>query len=222
MRLALNRAHLFVNSANTRTVIEVAVGTSLLSLVQFAALAPAAERNPQMRFGVLGVHGVLHCETSAGAFGWLCRGDTLTSPSAGFWFDRETLEADANKIYAPAARCAYSLTALPRFRKELRELLEVLAEDPGIATLAAQMQALQAAVASWEPGHGLATSVWDFGYAALRATARHPIGGVGRDRMSDGRRTECRNLGVPLGRRRRARNPSLLVNATSIGPLEPR
>jgi hypothetical protein len=38
--------------------------------------------------------------------------------------------------------------------------------------------AIHSAVLTWSRVHGATVSLWDFGYAAVRATARHPLGGI--------------------------------------------
>jgi hypothetical protein len=113
------------------------------------------------------------------ALGWCCENATLTSPSGGFWFRQETLESEALAIYAPAARRVYSASAI-RFgvAHELIPLLRVLCGDPSIATLDRHMALVRAELEDALLPHGMSFSSWDFGYASIRATARHPLEGL--------------------------------------------
>jgi hypothetical protein len=63
-------------------------------------------------------------------------------------------------------------------QSELRELLHVLEEDPAIGALAEHIRAVHSLIATWSVDHCFMPSPWDFGYPAVRATARHPLGGV--------------------------------------------
>lgn len=111
--------------------------------------------------------------------GWRCTDETLLSPSGGFGFTREQLESDALSIYGPAARRAYNIESLsPEYRRELVDLLRVLASDPRIAALVAHLSAIEVAMAGLVTRHRMKLSSWDFSYPNVRATALHPVAGM--------------------------------------------
>lgn len=112
------------------------------------------------------------------ALGWVSDAGTVVSPSSGFWFDRHTLEADPLRVYSPAARRAHSRWVPPAERQEFLDLLAILESEPEIAAIANHVDVVHSALLTWSTVHGATVSCWDFGYAAVRATARHPLGGI--------------------------------------------
>jgi len=102
----------------------------------------------------------------------------MMSPSGGFWFDRATLETDALAVYAPAARRVYSSMQMAAGH-ELSDLLRILRQEPIAGALAAHVESVHSALASWSVRHGMTLSLWERGEPTVRATARHPTGGVG-------------------------------------------
>jgi hypothetical protein len=107
------------------------------------------------------------------AQGWRCDAETLISPSGGFWFYREMLEGDELGLYAQAARRVHKHRCY-----ELAPLLNVLCNDPAVAALAEHLALLESELAWLSSQHAMRLSLWDFEYPSVRATARHPSGGV--------------------------------------------
>ena len=112
------------------------------------------------------------------ALGWQCNGETTISPSKSFWFDRQTFALSPMRVYAPAARRVYSASTVPSVHQELRGLLALLERQTEIAVVAKHVRDIGEVAARWAVPHGATLSSWDFGYPAVRATARHPDGGV--------------------------------------------
>jgi len=102
--------------------------------------------------------------------------ESVTSPVGSFWFHRETIERDPMRIYEPAARRAHRDDYSER--QVLFDLLEILEREPSVGAVASQVRAIHAVVARWALVHGATVSLWECGYAAVRATARHPFGGI--------------------------------------------
>jgi hypothetical protein len=111
------------------------------------------------------------------ARGWRCDADGARSPSGGFWFDRPTFDRDIRAVYYPAARRAHSFPDSSD-ASELKFLVAALNADPALASLNDRLTTVRARLASYADAHAMTISLWAFGYPSVRATARHPSGGV--------------------------------------------
>ncbi len=83
------------------------------------------------------------------------------------------------QVYAPVARrrelCrSESLGGA----QEYQDLLLALAAGPEVSLLASQVRTMAEVVTPWAADHGAAVSLWDFSLPAVRATGRHPVGGI--------------------------------------------
>ena len=101
-----------------------------------------------------------------------------TSPSGGFWLS-ELMLGSPIQVYAPVARrrelCrSESLGGA----QEYQDLLLALAAGPEVSLLASQVRTMAEVVTPWAADHGAAVSLWDFSLPAVRATGRHPVGGI--------------------------------------------
>lgn len=83
------------------------------------------------------------------------------------------------KVYAAAARRFYAPPqGPPGIWNELAPLLHFFEEETTIRNVAEHVTSLYTVLESWSGAHRMTVSRWDFGYAAVRATARHPAGGM--------------------------------------------
>jgi len=110
--------------------------------------------------------------------GWRFDGTHLTSPSGGYWLS-ELMLGSPIQVYGPVAR-RWEL-----FRheclggaQEYQDLLRALEADPEVSLLASQVRTMAEVATPWVADHGAAVSLWDFSLPAVRATARHPVGGM--------------------------------------------
>ncbi len=111
--------------------------------------------------------------------GWRVEPTLLTAPSGDYWVSDEPGE-DWVERYLTVARRAEQSRAQGRTAQaaEFDALLRALAADEGVAAMLRHFEAVSEVVRRWSTCRGLALSFWDFSRPSVRATARHPAGGI--------------------------------------------
>jgi hypothetical protein len=111
--------------------------------------------------------------------GWRFDGGAITSPSGGYWVSEEQLVSPL-QVYLPVARRRELARREHRAADadEYEQLLDALEADPEVALVASRVRALSEIAAPWAAQHQATLSLWDFSLPAIRATARHPDGGM--------------------------------------------
>lgn len=121
--------------------------------------------------------------------GWIRHDDdAIGSPSGLFFVDREKLATDICTIYEWAAHRALASgptleshrewLGTPREAHELAPLLRLLERDPAVDVLLRHFEHLRSEIAAFASDHAMTVSLWQHPGASIRATARHPSGGI--------------------------------------------
>jgi hypothetical protein len=110
--------------------------------------------------------------------GWRFDGVYLTAPSGGYSLSESDL-ASPIRAYLPVARRREAAQRDARSGvEEYDDLLRALEADPAVSLVATQVRTMAKIVAPWAAEHHATLSLWDFSLPTVRATARHPAGGI--------------------------------------------
>jgi hypothetical protein len=110
--------------------------------------------------------------------GWRFDGANLVSPSQGYWISELDLASPIQAYLPVARRREMARRGRLASEDEYGSLMLALEAESSIAILTSRVRAIERVVVPWAAAHGATVSLWDYSLPMVRATARHPLGGI--------------------------------------------